>query len=61
MTKGDIIMLDPSEAGAVCIPLKLLDKVLELVSKLVAADDLVIKDVEQGSTVQDAFKKHRGK
>lgn len=54
-------MLDPSEAGAVCIPLKLLDKVLELVSKLVAADDLVIKDVEQGSTVQDAFKKHRGK
>jgi hypothetical protein len=54
-------MIDPSENGAVCIPFKLLDKVLELVPKLVAADEKVIKDVEDGSSVQDAFKKHRGK
>jgi hypothetical protein len=54
-------MIDPSENGAVCIPLELLAKVLELVPKLVEADEKVIKDVEEGSSVQDAFKKHRGK
>ncbi|KAF2674066.1 RraA-like protein [Microthyrium microscopicum] len=58
---GDIVMIDPVERGAVCIPLKLLDKVLELLPKLVGADEKVIKDVEGGMTVQEAFKLHRGK
>jgi hypothetical protein len=59
--KGDIVMIDPTELGAVCIPAKLLDKVLEMLPKLVAADEKVIKDVEEGMTVGEAFKLHRGK
>jgi hypothetical protein len=54
-------MLDPAERGAVSIPARLLDKVLEMVPRLVAADEKVLADVEAGGTVADAFKKHRGK
>jgi hypothetical protein len=54
-------MLDPVERGAVSIPARLLDKVLEMVPKLVEADSKVIKDVEEGGTVAEAFKKYRGK
>jgi hypothetical protein len=54
-------MVDSVERGAVCIPRNLLSKVLEMVPKLVAADVKVVEDVEAGSTVAEAFKKHRGK
>jgi regulator of RNase E activity RraA len=54
-------MIDPAERGAVCIPRKLVDRVLEMLPKLVAADERVMKEVEQGMTVQEAFKLHRGK
>jgi hypothetical protein len=54
-------MMDSAERGAVCIPRNLLDRVLEMVPKLVAADEKVVEEVEAGSTVAEAFKKHRGK
>ena len=55
------MMVDPAELGAVCIPAKLLDKVLEMLPRLVSADEKVMKDVEAGMTVKEAFKLHRGK
>ncbi len=54
-------MLDPAERGAVSVPARLLDRVLALVPRLVAADEKVIRDVEAGGTVAEAFKAHRGK
>jgi hypothetical protein len=54
-------MIDPTELGAVCIPARILDKVLELLPRLVSADEKVMKDVEEGMTVGEAFKLHRGK
>ncbi|PGG99975.1 hypothetical protein AJ80_09262 [Polytolypa hystricis UAMH7299] len=58
VSPGDIVFCDPLE-GAVVIPKALLDDVLTLMPKLVAADDKVKEDVLNGSTVFDAFKKHR--
>jgi regulator of RNase E activity RraA len=52
-------MIDPAENGIVSIPQSKLEEVLELLPRLVAADEKVIADVERGSTVADAFKKHR--
>ncbi|KAI9659765.1 MAG: hypothetical protein M1831_003663 [Alyxoria varia] len=55
---GDLIFSDPVE-GVVVIPQEKLHAVVELVPKLVHADDRVTKDVEAGMTVKDAFAKHR--
>lgn len=52
-------MLDPEENAAVAIPAAMLDQVLELMPQLVAADEKVIKDVEAGMEVKEAFAKHR--
>jgi hypothetical protein len=57
--QGDIIFCDPLE-GVVVIPRFLLEDCLQLMPKLVEADDLVKKDVDRGMTVSEAFKKHRG-
>lgn len=57
--QGDIVFLDPDE-GAVVIPQQLLDEIISLMPKLVAADDKVKEAVGQGSTVAEAFKKFRG-
>lgn len=43
----------------IAIPKSLLEDVLALMPKLVAADDKVKEDVRSGSTVFEAFKKHR--
>ncbi|WEW60779.1 hypothetical protein PRK78_006267 [Emydomyces testavorans] len=58
VSPGDIAFCDPLE-GVVVIPQNLLDEVLVLMPKLVEADDRVREDVLRGSTVFDAFKKHR--
>jgi hypothetical protein len=42
------------------IPKGLLDDVIELMPKLVDADDKVKADVLKGGSVFDAFQKHRG-
>lgn len=55
---GDIVFLDPTE-GAVVIPLDLLDEVIPLMQKLVAADDKVKSAVLEGMNVAEAFKKFR--
>ena len=56
--QGDIIFCDPLE-GIVVLPANLLDDVLALMPTLVQADERVKEDVLNGSTVFDAFKKHR--
>lgn len=56
---GDIVMIDSSENGVVVIPQGKLDEVLELLPKLVGADEKVIQDVVQGVSVKEAFKRHR--
>jgi len=61
VASGDIIMIDPIENGIVAIPRNLLDKVLEMLPSLVAADEKVMADVEAGKTVAESFKLHRGK
>jgi regulator of RNase E activity RraA len=57
--QGDIIFCDPLE-GVVVIPQSLLEDCLQLMPKLVQADDFVKADVDRGMSVSEAFKKHRG-
>lgn len=56
---GDIVMIDPAENGVVVVPLEKVEELLELLPKLVGADEKVIADVEQGVSVEEAFKRHR--
>jgi regulator of RNase E activity RraA len=56
---GDIIMIDPFENGVVAVPQGRVNELLELLPKLVGADEKVIADVERGVSVQEAFRKHR--
>ncbi|EHK99887.1 RraA-like protein [Glarea lozoyensis ATCC 20868] len=56
---GDLIFLDAVN-GVVAIPQDKVADVIELLPKLVSADDRVKEDVEQGVSVNDAFKRHRG-
>jgi regulator of RNase E activity RraA len=45
--------------GVVVIPRDLLDDVLDLMRKLVAQDEKVLEDVNNGSSVFEAMKKYR--
>lgn len=54
-----MVFCDPLE-GVVVIPQDLVEQVIELMPQLVEADDKVKADVEAGSSVQEAFRKHRG-
>ncbi|RCI09988.1 hypothetical protein L249_8498 [Ophiocordyceps polyrhachis-furcata BCC 54312] len=56
---GDVAFHDPDN-GFVVIPRDKLPQVLNLMPKLVAADDKVKEDVGRGSSVHDAFALHRG-
>ncbi|KAF2197044.1 DlpA domain-containing protein [Delitschia confertaspora ATCC 74209] len=56
---GDIIFADPDENGVVCIPKGKVNEVLELLPKLVKADEKVMEDVERGVSVKESFKRHR--
>ena len=58
---GDVIMMDPESRGVVAIPADLVDRVLEILPRMVQADDKVISEVENGGTVAEAFSRHRGK
>ena len=58
ISPGDIVFADPLE-GVVVIPSGLVNEVIDLMPKLVSADDKVKADVEAGSTVAAAFKNHR--
>ncbi|KAJ4360574.1 uncharacterized protein N0V89_001140 [Didymosphaeria variabile] len=56
---GDIVMMDPFENGVVAVPQGMVDEVLQLLPKLVGADEMVISDVKKGRSVDEAFKEHR--
>jgi regulator of RNase E activity RraA len=56
---GDVVMIDPPENGVVVIPRNKLEEVLEMVPKLVEADEKVMQDVERGGSVKEAFAKFR--
>ncbi|KAI9814635.1 MAG: hypothetical protein M1827_003191 [Pycnora praestabilis] len=58
VTPGDVVFADPLE-GVVVIPYAKLDAVMELLPRLVGADDRVKGDVEDGVAVKDAFATHR--
>lgn len=55
---GDVAFHDPDN-GFVVIPRDKLQQVLDLMPKLVAADDKVKEHVVRGGTVHEAFKLHR--
>jgi regulator of RNase E activity RraA len=55
----DIIMIDPFENGVVAVPQSKVEELLELLPRLVGADEKVIEAVEAGMSVQEAFKKYR--
>ena len=57
--QNDIIFCDPVE-GTVVIPRNLLEDTLNLMPKLVSADDKVKEAVMDGMSVAEAFKKFRG-
>ncbi|KIE03681.1 Demethylmenaquinone methyltransferase, partial [Metarhizium majus ARSEF 297] len=59
VSPGDIAFQDPVN-GVVIIPKDKVDQVLEMLPKLIAADDKVKQDVLKGMSVYDAFKLHRG-
>jgi regulator of RNase E activity RraA len=56
---GDLVFSD-AKNGVVIIPQDKVGEVVAMLPKLVEADDRVKEDVENGITVQEAFKKHRG-
>ena len=56
---GDIIMIDPFENGVVAVPQGKVDELLDLLPKLIEADERVIADVGGGISVEEAFKRHR--
>ncbi|EFQ94626.1 hypothetical protein PTT_07629 [Pyrenophora teres f. teres 0-1] len=56
---GDIIMIDPFENGIVAVPHGKVDELLELLPKLVEADEKVTADVGRGVSVEEAFRRHR--
>lgn len=57
---GDMVMIDPAESGVVVIPRRAVDKVLEMLPKLVEADENVMTMVVSGGEVGEAFRKFRG-
>lgn len=58
VSPGDILFSDP-ENGVVIIPKAKVGAVLELLPRLVEADERVKEDVKKGVSVKEAFQKHR--
>lgn len=57
---GDLAVLDEAEKGIVVIPKEKLAEVAEMLPGLKEADDAVLRDVQAGVGVKEAFQKHRG-
>jgi regulator of RNase E activity RraA len=57
---GDIMVADAPEQGIVVIPKDKLQEVADLLPGLEQADDKVLKDVNDGVSLDEAFKRHRG-
>ena len=58
MNPGDYVFSDPL-AGVVVIPKDRLGQTLQLLPRLVEADERVKEDIRNGISVQEAFTKHR--
>jgi len=56
---GDLVFSDFTN-GVIIIPQDKVSDVLEMLPRLIEADDNVKEDVSKGMTVAEAFKKHRG-
>jgi regulator of RNase E activity RraA len=57
---GDLVFGDPAN-GVVVIPRDRVKEVIDLLPRLVEADDRVKDDVSKGLSVEHAFATHRGK
>lgn len=57
--QDDIMFCDPLE-GVVVIPSGLLHDVVCILPDMVGEDERVMRDVKSGSSVTEAFQKHRG-
>ena len=55
----DIICIDEAEGGVVSIPRESVNDVLFWLKARGDSEDLILKAVEKGSTVEDAFKRFR--
>lgn len=53
-------MFSDAVNGVIIIPLDKVSEVVEMLPKLVAADDRVKEEVKKGMSVKEAFKRHRG-
>ena len=56
----DYAVLDEAEKGIVVIPKEKLEEVAALLPELIKADDAVLRDVQAGIGMKEAFQKHRG-
>ncbi|KAG2153712.1 ribonuclease E inhibitor RraA/Dimethylmenaquinone methyltransferase [Suillus bovinus] len=59
VTPGDWIVAD--EDGVVCVPVDMVDKVVELAQKGQDIDAKCMADIKAGKGIQASFKEHRGK
>lgn len=59
VSPGDVAFSD-SVNGVVVIPRDKVDAVLELLPQLTSADEKVKRDVQEGVSVREAFRRHRG-
>ncbi|KAI9317289.1 ribonuclease E inhibitor RraA/Dimethylmenaquinone methyltransferase [Dichotomocladium elegans] len=55
---GDIIIADTD--GVICVPVDLVDKVVESCAKYVAIDDKCMEALHQGHGIKETFAKYRG-
>ena len=53
-------MFSDAVNGVIVIPKEKVADVVEMLPKLIEADERVKEDVKKGMTVKEAFKKHRG-
>ncbi|KAL4251471.1 Ribonuclease E inhibitor RraA/RraA-like protein [Abortiporus biennis] len=56
---GDWVVAD--EDGVVCVPVLMIDKVVQLATKGRDVDSKCMEDIKAGKGVQETFKTHRGK
>ena len=56
---GDFAVLDEAERGIVVIPKEKLAKAAEVLPGLKEADDAVLRDVQAGVGLKEAFQRHR--
>ena len=59
VTPGDYLIADLN--GVVCLPQDLAEEVLDIIPKLLDADEKCAAGIRKGRSVQDVFKEYRGR